>query len=324
MRIDRLLPLLCVVAAPGLAASAEAGLPNVVLIISDDQGWTDYGFMGHETIRTPSLDRLAGESALFTRGYVPSSLCRPSLATLATGLFPHQHRISGNDPAGHRRSGGKQLRERLIANIDRVPTLPRLLAEKGYLSHQSGKWWEGDFRRGGFTHGMTRGFPNPGGRHGDDGLKIGRQGMQPIFDFIDEARQRNKPFFLWYAPVSSVDLVPTILAACGLKPTADMQGLDLLELLRGRGPRRDTIFGETFAHDVADVDDPAKSLQYRWAIEGGRWKLIVPAAGQGSQLYDLSADPHESKDLARAHPDVVERLAEKLDAWWKPGKPPAP
>ena len=46
-----------------------------------------------------------------------------------------------------------------------------MLAKKGYLSHQSGKWWEGSWKRGGFTHGMTRGFPEKGGRHGDDGLK---------------------------------------------------------------------------------------------------------------------------------------------------------
>ena len=42
--------------------------------------------------------------------------------------------------------------------------------------------------------------PGRGGRHGDAGLTIGRQGMQPITDFIDLALQENQPFFLWYAP----------------------------------------------------------------------------------------------------------------------------
>ncbi|MEX2381832.1 MAG: sulfatase-like hydrolase/transferase, partial [Opitutales bacterium] len=50
--------------------------PNVVLILSDDQSWWHYGFMEHEDINTPRLDRLADESLLMTRGYVPSSLCR--------------------------------------------------------------------------------------------------------------------------------------------------------------------------------------------------------------------------------------------------------
>ena len=45
---------------------------------------------------------------------------------------------------------------------------------------------------------MTRGFPQRGGRHGDDGLKIGREGLKPIEDFVDLAIEENKPFFLWY------------------------------------------------------------------------------------------------------------------------------
>ena len=47
---------------------------------------------------------------------------------------------------------------------------------------------------------MTHGDPERGGRHGDQGLKIGRDGMKPITDFIDEATEAKKPFLLWYAP----------------------------------------------------------------------------------------------------------------------------
>jgi arylsulfatase A-like enzyme len=180
--------------------------PNIVLILSDDQSWTDYSFMGHEHIATPHLDKLAERSAVFRRGYVPTALCRPSLMTLATGLYTHQHMITGNDPSPLLTEGKKEgpkynaLREKLISNVDRVPTIARMLGSKGYLSHQSGKWWEGSFQRGGFTHGMTRGFPRQGGRHGDDGLKIGREGMKPVFDFIDHSIAEEKPFYVWYAP----------------------------------------------------------------------------------------------------------------------------
>ena len=72
--------------------------PNVVMIISDDHAWTDYGFMGHKTIQTPNLDRLAQNSLTFRRGYVTSSLCCPSLASMITGMYPHQHKITSNDP----------------------------------------------------------------------------------------------------------------------------------------------------------------------------------------------------------------------------------
>jgi uncharacterized sulfatase len=182
---------------------SQAGPPNILLIISDDQAWTDYGFMGHSEIRTPNLDRLASEGLLYQYGYVPTSLCRPSLATIITGLHPHRHGITGNDPVrlagGARQDPGYQkLNEQLIARIETVPTLPRLLSKAGYLSFQNGKWWEGHFSRGGFTHGMTHGDPRRGGRHGDEGLRIGREGLQPIFEFIEQSG--NQPYFIWYAP----------------------------------------------------------------------------------------------------------------------------
>jgi arylsulfatase A-like enzyme len=439
----------------------ESAKPNIVFIISDDHAWTDYGFMGHPHIETPNLDSLATRSAVFTRGYVPTALCRPALATFATGLYAHQHRTSGNDPAQLPSAAAAEvaklklkakakpnrgdsaeyaaLRERLISHIDKHPTITRLLGEQGYLSHQSGKWWEGSYQRGGFTHGMTRGFPQPGGRHGDDGLKIGREGMQPVFEFIDHATAEKKPFFLWYAPFmphdphtppdrlfqkykakgiqsdhvaryyamvewfdetcgqllghldakgltqdtlvvyvgdngwiqkpdgpgfaprskqspneggvrqptmfswpgviqtgqrgeqlcSSVDIVPTALAAAGAAIPEDPPGYNLLPILKSGQPTpRTAVFGETFAHDVANIDKPEDSLLYRWVIEG-QWKLLLTYDGRVGryaqhhsrterrpQLFDLLADPHEDTNLAADNPEVVARLAAKLQDWW--------
>ena len=179
--------------------------PNIVLIISDDHGWTDYGFMGHPTVRTPNLDRLASESLTYRRGYVPSSLCCPSLASIITGLYPHQNKITGNDPpqpAGmsnrefYRSAAFTDGREVMNRHLDAVPTIPQLLAERGYLSLQTGKWWQGDATRGGFTRGMTQ-----GDRHGDEGLEIGRSTMEPIKELIAEAKTSQQPFFVWYAPM---------------------------------------------------------------------------------------------------------------------------
>src|SRR5688572_29281557 len=174
--------------------------PNIVMVISDDQAWTDYSFMGHPHIRTPNLDRLASQSLMFPRGYVPSSLCCPSLASIITGLYPHQHKVTSNDPpipptverAQFQKSVAfREGREIMNQHLEAVPTLPRLLARKDYVSFQSGKWWQGHFSRGGFTHGMTR-----GNRHGDDGLDIGRKTLHPIYDFIGSARKDSKPFFV--------------------------------------------------------------------------------------------------------------------------------
>jgi uncharacterized sulfatase len=158
------------------------------MIVADDQGWTDFGFMGHKVVKTPCLDRLAAESALFPNAYVPTSLCRASLATLLTGLYAHQHKICCNDPPD-----GVD-RAAMHPFIKEAPAVPRLLGKAGYRSFQTGKFWEGHFSNAGFTEGMTT-----KGRHGEEGLVIGRETMQPIYDFIEAAPEM--PFLIWYAPM---------------------------------------------------------------------------------------------------------------------------
>ena len=182
----------------GFLFSVDGSKPNVVIIISDDQAWTDYGFMGHPKIKTPNLDKLASQSLLFERGYVAAPLCRPSLASMLTGLYPFQHGVTGNDVDGSNRRA--ELDIPLRKQFYNHQNFVRALTDDGYLAHQSGKWWEGSWKDGGFTHGMTHGDPKRGGRHGDEGLKIGRQSMQPIKDFIDLALSKEKPFLVWYAP----------------------------------------------------------------------------------------------------------------------------
>lgn len=198
MPLSRLKSTLFFLAACFILGRADHGTaaesrPNIVLIVSDDQGWTDYGFMGHRHIKTPHLDRLAERSVLFERGYVAAPLCRPSLASMVTGLYPFAHRITGNDVDG--RNNREALDKPLRAAFHALPSFVRELTANGYLAHQSGKWWEGSFHDGGFTHGLTR-----GGRHGDAGLEIGRTSMKPVTDFIDAATAEKKPFLVWYAP----------------------------------------------------------------------------------------------------------------------------
>lgn len=188
--------LLSSLASPLGPALAGAGAsdkrpPNVVMIVGDDMGWPDMGFMGHPVIRTPRLDGLARDSAIFPHGYVPTSLCRASLATLLTGLYPHQHHICCNDPPD-----GVDRTE-MHPFIRTAPALPRLLGKAGYRSLQTGKFWEGNYANAGFTDGETTDKdrhiarpPRP---------QIGRDTMQPIYDFID--KNVRTPFFVWYAPM---------------------------------------------------------------------------------------------------------------------------
>jgi uncharacterized sulfatase len=190
--------------------ASKPSRPNIILILSDDQKWSDYGFMGHEKIQTPNLDQLAQSSILFRQGYVPQALCRSSLMSIVTGRYPHQHRIVGNDPWLKTRNENpgefKRLNQQMIDNLKRFDPIAKVLGENGYVSHQSGKWWEGGFENGGFENGgfdqgMTLGMGHHArGRHGDVGLEIGRKGLEPVFNFVDEALENEKPFFVWYAP----------------------------------------------------------------------------------------------------------------------------
>lgn len=189
----RPIPFAVVILVAGAAATlvpAADTQPNIVLIIGDDHAWTDYGFMGGREVRTPHIDRLAGEGLTYTRGYVTTALCSPSLATLLTGLHPHQHGITGNDPVKG------QPREAWLARFFRHPMLPRLLADAGYLTLHTGKYWMRKPADAGFTRDMGETE-----RHGGQALAIGRSTMQPIYDAIDTAGRDRKPFFVWYAPL---------------------------------------------------------------------------------------------------------------------------
>ena len=210
----------------GWAGAETAGgkPPNIVMIISDDHTYRDFGFMDNGLVKTPHLDRLAAMSARYVSGYVTSPVCRPSLATLLTGLHTHQHRIHFNHPppADHKirysmsRDEYYAARARCEVFIRAVPALPRILARHGYDCLQTGKFWEGHHKNAGFTHGMTTGRAagvdgcsdkqlSDGSTvalgNGDIGLTIGRSTMQPLYEFIDaHDSDDDRPFFIWFAP----------------------------------------------------------------------------------------------------------------------------
>lgn len=191
MRLVRILSAFLIACSTTLSA---ADRPNVILIISDDHAFDDYGFMGSERVNTPVIDKLANESLTYTRGYV-MPVCSPTLASLLTGKLPHVHGVTGNDLSKGRTPYGKRepIQQQLLSNS---LLLPKAITDAGYLTFQTGKLWNGTYEDMGFTHGMT----SKGSRHGDEGLKIGREGMQPIFDFIETAEKAKQPFFIWHAP----------------------------------------------------------------------------------------------------------------------------
>ncbi|MFN6200985.1 MAG: sulfatase-like hydrolase/transferase, partial [Acidobacteriota bacterium] len=86
-----LLPLLLALTVPpsGIVVEAEPeSRPNIIVMMSDDMGWSDIGCFGGE-INTPNLDRLAANGLRFTQFYNTARCC-PTRASLLTGLYPHQ------------------------------------------------------------------------------------------------------------------------------------------------------------------------------------------------------------------------------------------
>ncbi|WP_136078309.1 sulfatase family protein [Pontiella desulfatans] len=186
-------------------AQQDSERPNIIFILSDDQGWNDYGFMGHKQIQTPNLDKLAEAGLIYERGYVTAPLCRPSLASLATGLYPHETGIRGNDPDMPKGTNKKthlelfgEMRAKMTAPFAECTTFIELLKDNGYLTLQTGKWWEENPLDHGFTDAMTHGDATRGGRHGDKGLEIGRETMKPFHDIVEKSKKEDKPFFMWY------------------------------------------------------------------------------------------------------------------------------
>ncbi|OHB65258.1 MAG: arylsulfatase [Planctomycetes bacterium RBG_13_60_9] len=124
------------VSLPGCGVTARrstqrSGRPNIILIMSDDMGFSDLGCYGGE-IRTPNLDGLAAEGLRFTQFYNTARCC-PTRASLMTGLYPHQAGI------GHMTEdrGFPAYRGDLAGNC---VTIAQVLQSAGYRTYMAGKW----------------------------------------------------------------------------------------------------------------------------------------------------------------------------------------
>ncbi len=110
----------------------KPGRPNVIIILTDDQGYGDVGFNGCKDIPTPAIDQIAQNGTVFTRGYVSYAVCGPSRAGLITGRYQDRFGYSRNplyvpnDP-----EVGLSLQEETIADV---------LQRTGYKTMAIGKW----------------------------------------------------------------------------------------------------------------------------------------------------------------------------------------
>ncbi|MFO0907392.1 MAG: sulfatase-like hydrolase/transferase [Isosphaeraceae bacterium] len=194
------------------AQPQREGRPNVVLILTDDQGTVDAGCYGARDLHTPAIDALARRGVRFTQFYAASPVCSPSRAGLMTGLYPVRAGVPDNVSSTRGEAGMPASRV----------TIAEVLAQAGYATGHVGKWHLGytpETMPGG--QGFRRSFGHMGGcidnyshffywqgpnRHDlwRDGVEVQRPGgffpdlmVEEAGRFLEE--NRDRPFFLYFA-----------------------------------------------------------------------------------------------------------------------------
>ena len=136
------------------AALLPARQPNILLIVSDDQGYMDLGSMGSPDILTPRLDQLASEGARLTSYYSAFPVCTPSRGALLTGRYPQRNGTYDNFRNDRVNDGYRYppheyeiSPERILGMDTREVLLSEVLADAGYSTGVFGKWDLGSLRR---------------------------------------------------------------------------------------------------------------------------------------------------------------------------------
>lgn len=191
-----ILLLSCYACSSKPADIAQNSSPNVLLIMTDDQGWGDFGVNGNDSIHTPNLDRLAQNSISFDRFFV-SPVCAPTRASLLTGRY---HLRTGTSWVTHRKE---------VMRAEEV-TIAEALKAEGYRTGIFGKWHNGaqypndPLGQGfdeflGFTAGHWNNYHDPILFHQEE--KVRKKGY--INDIFTEAaidwmlKEKETPFFCY-------------------------------------------------------------------------------------------------------------------------------
>jgi len=255
-------------------ASTETERPNIVFILTDDQGYWALGCAGNDEVQTPNLDRIAAMGIRFGSFFCASPVCSPARASILTGRIPSQHGVhdwlrQGNlDCARTPGLGWGDSRE--IEYLEGMTGYTEILAENGYTCGISGKWHLGDSiePQKGFSYWHL--FPYGGGDY-HNGYFI-RQGeivrdTRYLTDvitegglvFLDQQASTDDPFYLsvhytaphspWHKGQHPDELVD-LYADCTFETCPEVPGghpWQINSAPRGRGARRHELLSGYYA-----------------------------------------------------------------------------
>lgn len=185
--------------------------PNIIVILVDDAGYADFGFMGSKDLLTPNIDKLAQQSIFFSDAHVTASVCSPSRAGLLTGKYQQRFGYECNDGEGYTGMDTSQF------------IIPKILHEHGYVTAAFGKWHLGyepaqhPLQKGfqyyyGFLSGSRSYYyrPDKDDRNGAQNALMENHQTVKFDGYLTDAlgnkaveyirKNKQHPFFMYWAP----------------------------------------------------------------------------------------------------------------------------
>lgn len=275
----------------GALAAAASEPPNILVILTDDQGYSDVSFYGRADVRTPNIDRLAKEGMTFTDMRSNCTVCSPSRAAILTGRYPDRAGVPGMSEL---RAKNVALVEHLDAGIGRVLAS---LDETG-LAARTLVFFASD-NGGSLPHGQCNDPWRDGKQsHYDGGLRVPFAVRWP-----GAVRAGSRSAYAG----QSFDLFPTCLEAAGAPPLAGIDALSLTPVLTG-----DAAAGGRELYFVRREGGAKYGGKSYEALVRGDWKLLQNDPYSPLELYNVRDDPQETRNVAAAQPKVFAELSAAL------------
>lgn len=255
----------------------------MVLIVADDMGYADLSSYGASLIKTPNLDRLAGEGLRFTQFTVPAPLCTPSRGSLLTGLYPPQTGLV------------RQLGPGNLTGIDaEEETLAEALQAKGYATGMVGKWGLGDLPQFLPAH---NGFDSYFGIPSNSDLALLIRGDRSAPDAVSDSLLNRRYTEEATAFIRSVKGRPFFLYLAYQSPHVPLFVSDA-----SRGKSAGGLYGDVVEELDSGVGEVAKALRENgvdrntvlvFLSDNGPWLAKGAEAGSAGVLRDGKGTPFE-------------------------------